>query len=248
MSPRAGSCFSFTARFEQQNNVTCQTPALKMSNSISVLIVEDAEINRELLRVTLEKLGHSITEACNGQEAIELFKKSAYDIIFMDMQMPVLDRYDAVRQIRKIEKEQTLKRTPIVALTTYAMQGDREKCPAMPICPNRPGQPKSQPRFKIAAYRFKRLTQPRPLSLNCLPPTNHCRFLIGMSCWIASEVGKRCWGVSLICLPKMSPDTWSYSSRQSNAVMLNRRESRLTPSREQQPTSPLAVYGKPLPS
>jgi signal transduction histidine kinase/CheY-like chemotaxis protein/HPt (histidine-containing phosphotransfer) domain-containing protein len=94
----------------------------------SVLVVDDVEINRELLRVTLEKQGHRITMAANGQEAVEQFLNGTFDIIFMDMQMPVLDGYGAVRAIRALEHERDMLRTPIIAMTAYAMQGDREKC------------------------------------------------------------------------------------------------------------------------
>ena len=94
----------------------------------TILVVDDVEINRELLRITLGKRGHRITMAQNGQNAIDQFQKHEFDIIFMDMQMPVLDGYGAVRIIRAIEKERDLKRIPIVAMTAYALPGDREKC------------------------------------------------------------------------------------------------------------------------
>ena len=94
----------------------------------SVLVVDDVEINRELLRITLEKQGHRITMAHNGQEAVEHFSRGTFDIIFMDMQMPVLDGYGAVVQIREIEQQYSSVRTPIIAMTAYAMPGDREKC------------------------------------------------------------------------------------------------------------------------
>jgi signal transduction histidine kinase/DNA-binding response OmpR family regulator len=94
----------------------------------SILVADDVEINRELLRITLEKQGHRITMAQNGQEAIDQFSNGVYDIIFIDMQMPVLDGYGAVSRIREIEKERAAHWTPIVAMTAYAMQGDREKC------------------------------------------------------------------------------------------------------------------------
>ena len=94
----------------------------------SVLVVDDVEINRELLRATLEKQGHSVMMAQNGQEAVDQFKQNSFDIIFMDMQMPILDGYGAVSKIREIERDRNSVRTPIVAMTAYAMQGDREKC------------------------------------------------------------------------------------------------------------------------
>lgn len=100
----------------------------EMQSGCSVLVVDDVEINREMLGITLSKQGHRITIAQNGQEAVEQFKSATFDIIFMDMQMPVLDGYGAVSQIREIEGQLALTRTPIVAMTAYAMQGDREKC------------------------------------------------------------------------------------------------------------------------
>ncbi|HIJ95821.1 MAG TPA: response regulator [Desulfuromonadales bacterium] len=94
----------------------------------SILVVDDVEINRELLRATLEKHGHRITMAENGREAVDRFSQGEFDVIFMDMQMPVLDGYGAVSAIRAIEAAHDAARTPIVAMTAYALQGDREKC------------------------------------------------------------------------------------------------------------------------
>jgi len=94
----------------------------------SILVADDVEINRELLRLTLEKHGHRITMAQNGQEAVTHFCQNAFDIIFMDIQMPVMDGFEAVRQIRNKEYSQGSKRTPIVAMTAYALHGDRDKC------------------------------------------------------------------------------------------------------------------------
>jgi signal transduction histidine kinase/CheY-like chemotaxis protein/HPt (histidine-containing phosphotransfer) domain-containing protein len=94
----------------------------------TILVVDDVEINRELLRVTLEKQGHRIIMAENGRQAVERFSEGKFDLAFMDMQMPILDGYGAVREIREIEQARAAIRTPIVAMTAYAMQGDREKC------------------------------------------------------------------------------------------------------------------------
>ena len=94
----------------------------------TILVVDDVEINRELLRATLEKQGHQICLAENGREAVDRFSHERFDIVFMDMQMPILDGYGAVREIRNLEQARDLVRTPIVAMTAYAMQGDREKC------------------------------------------------------------------------------------------------------------------------
>ncbi|MFZ4857442.1 MAG: response regulator [Desulfuromonadaceae bacterium] len=94
----------------------------------SILVADDVEINRELLRATLEKQGHQICMAENGRVAVDCFAQERFDIVFMDMQMPILDGYGAVREIRDLEQARDMARTPIVAMTAYAMQGDREKC------------------------------------------------------------------------------------------------------------------------
>ena len=93
-----------------------------------ILVVDDVEINREVLRATLEKQGHRVTLAQDGREAVDQFLRTTFDVIFMDIQMPVLDGYGAVREIRAIESGRNSARTPIIAMTAYAMQGDREKC------------------------------------------------------------------------------------------------------------------------
>ena len=107
--------------------VTCHTLREEQSRCL-ILIVDDVEINRAFLRATLEKWGHRIQTAVNGREAVEQFIQGNFDIIFMDVQMPILDGFGAVREIREIERAHAAKRTPIVAMTAYAMQGDREKC------------------------------------------------------------------------------------------------------------------------
>ncbi len=93
----------------------------------SVMVVDDVEMNREMVRIILEKHGHRVTMATNGQEAVDAFRKSRFDIIFLDMQMPVMDGYEATREIRALEQggEGTV---PIVAMTAYVMKGDRDKC------------------------------------------------------------------------------------------------------------------------
>ncbi|MEI6205207.1 MAG: response regulator [Desulfuromonadales bacterium] len=93
----------------------------------SVLIVDDVEINREMVRVTLEKQGHRVSMACDGSEAVEACRTATFDIIFMDMQMPVMDGYEATTKIKLMHGQRKIL-TPIVAMTAYALQSDRDKC------------------------------------------------------------------------------------------------------------------------
>jgi CheY-like chemotaxis protein/anti-sigma regulatory factor (Ser/Thr protein kinase) len=94
-----------------------------------ILLVEDMKHNRILLRKILEKNKCIIEEAENGEDAVQQWKQhTGFDIIIMDMNMPVMDGFAATREIRKIESEKSLLRTPIVALTALAMRGDKELC------------------------------------------------------------------------------------------------------------------------
>ena len=94
-----------------------------------VLLVEDMKYNRVLLKKILEKHNCGIVEAENGEDAIVKWRQGApFDIIIMDMNMPVMDGFAATKMIREIETENSLKRTPIIALTALAMRGDKEAC------------------------------------------------------------------------------------------------------------------------
>lgn len=93
----------------------------------SVLLVEDNVINQKIVILSLEKLVRQVDIAGNGKEALDKFGKSNYDIILMDIQMPVMDGFLATKKIREIEAS-TGSFTPIIAITANAMSGDRETC------------------------------------------------------------------------------------------------------------------------
>ena len=92
-----------------------------------ILLVDDVEVNRELGRIMLQKLGHLVTLAVNGEDAVAEVCRHPFDLVFMDVQMPVLDGYGAAERIRELEKTGG-GHLPIIAMTANAMQGDREKC------------------------------------------------------------------------------------------------------------------------
>ncbi len=94
----------------------------------SLLLVDDVEINRELAMIILEKQGHRVVLATNGQEALETARKGGFDLIFMDIQMPVMDGFEATNEIRAFELSQGATPVPIVAMTAYALQGDKDRC------------------------------------------------------------------------------------------------------------------------
>jgi CheY-like chemotaxis protein len=89
----------------------------------SVLVVEDTRTNQMLIKMILEKIGFTVTVAEDGKEAVEKALSQPLDMIFMDMQMPIMNGYEATGVLRRKGIE-----TPIIALTAYAMKGDRENC------------------------------------------------------------------------------------------------------------------------
>jgi two-component system sensor histidine kinase/response regulator len=95
---------------------------------LSILLAEDSPDNRFLLIKYTEKYPWKITIAVNGQEAIDHYMKSRFDLILMDMQMPVMDGYEATRFIRAHESNTAGLHTPVVALTAHAMQEEVQKC------------------------------------------------------------------------------------------------------------------------
>ena len=94
---------------------------------IHALVAEDNVINQKLIRRVLEGFGLTITVANNGEEAFNLRKQNDYDLIFMDIQMPVMGGIEATAEILRYEKLNRLKHIPIIALTANALQGDKEK-------------------------------------------------------------------------------------------------------------------------
>ena len=110
-----------------QNRELLTTPSLreKMFN-LKALVVEDNKVNQKVIVHTLKNLGVECDTAENGKEAVEVFQKSQYDIVFMDIQIPVMNGVVATKEIIKYEKLNNLTHTPIVAVTTNSLKGDRE--------------------------------------------------------------------------------------------------------------------------
>jgi len=94
---------------------------------IHALVAEDNVINQKLISKVLKGFGLEITVANNGKEAFDLRKQNEYDVIFMDIQMPVMGGIEATKEIIRFEKVNRKKHIPIIALTANALQGDREK-------------------------------------------------------------------------------------------------------------------------
>ena len=96
--------------------------------AMKILLVEDTEDNSMLIKAFLKKSPVEIDVAENGKIAFEKFKSNVYDLVLMDMQMPVMDGYTATKKIRTWENRVNAEETPIIALTAFALKGDAEKC------------------------------------------------------------------------------------------------------------------------
>ena len=96
---------------------------------LSILLAEDNAMNKRLATRLLEKRGHTITSVSNGREALQALEQGRFDVVLMDVQMPVMDGWMATQAIRELERG-TLKHIPILALTAHAMKRDQEQCMA----------------------------------------------------------------------------------------------------------------------
>lgn len=101
--------------------------ALALRRGARILLVEDNEINQEVASRLMERMGMRVTLAENGLDALNICRAKKFDIIFMDIQMPVMDGLEAARRLREQEADQSARPTPIVAMTAHAMQEDRDK-------------------------------------------------------------------------------------------------------------------------
>lgn len=135
-----GTSFTFTIQTEDHDylleskkdstnkeNTATKKEILVKNIRLKILLVDDNEINIKLGRKVFEKLGYEVQTAFDGNEAVEICRENEFDIIFMDLRMPVLNGFEATEQINKAKKKPTDKPL-IIALTANANNADREKC------------------------------------------------------------------------------------------------------------------------
>ncbi|MBL1208928.1 response regulator [Geminocystis sp. GBBB08] len=132
-----GSTFWFTIPLNVEENIiinhkisTVETVGKNkvIKEYAHILIVEDDKVNQKIIMQVMKRLGYSFDVVNNGQECLEKVAKNNYNLIFMDCQMPILDGYDTTKKLRLNKDTQNL---PIIGLTAFAMEGDREKCLAV---------------------------------------------------------------------------------------------------------------------
>jgi len=119
--------FDILVGFVDQDQSSVEPSSGYMQFSGKILIAEDHEINRELVSTLLDLRGIEHIFALNGQEVVELFKKGSYDLIFMDINMPVKNGKEATKEILEIENQKGLKHIPIVALSANVIEADTTK-------------------------------------------------------------------------------------------------------------------------
>jgi two-component system, cell cycle response regulator DivK len=89
-----------------------------------ILLVEDNEMNRDMLSRRLERRGYQVVMALDGQQGVEMARSESPDLILLDLNLPLLDGWEAARQIKAMPGSSTI---PLIALTAHAMSGDRER-------------------------------------------------------------------------------------------------------------------------
>jgi CheY-like chemotaxis protein len=109
---------------ESMEHADVQSDQVKFSGRC--LVAEDVLMNQVLIRRLLENAGTEVTIVSNGQEAVQQAQNQTFDLILMDMQMPIMNGYDATREIRNLKSD--IRNVPIIALTANAMKGDDRKC------------------------------------------------------------------------------------------------------------------------
>jgi len=120
------SCASLVPSLSRARFRPTYSAALSKSQfALNILVAEDNLVNQKLARKVLEKIGHKVTIANNGREAIQCCEKQKFDVVFMDLQMPEMDGLSATEEIRR---RPDLAHQKIYAMTAHAMTSDREKC------------------------------------------------------------------------------------------------------------------------
>ncbi len=136
--PGKGSTFYFSALFKKGMDSVSVCDVVKDAKIESrvcitdrnsrILLVEDYPTNQQVVLRHLIRAGYEVDLAENGQEAVEKFREHDYDLILMDIQMPIMDGFEATKKIRESENTEGKQRTPIIAMTAHAIAGYADRC------------------------------------------------------------------------------------------------------------------------
>lgn len=131
-----GACFTITLPLRRVLETSADTVVAgalpvdvegPVAKPLSVLLVEDHEINRKLAQIMLQRMGHTFVLANDGQQALDCLDKEHFDVVLLDVMMPVMDGLTALQIWRERELERQLPRTTVLMVTAHAMTGDRER-------------------------------------------------------------------------------------------------------------------------
>jgi CheY-like chemotaxis protein len=131
-TPGVGSCFELAIPFGVARTAVPDVPAdghqpfMNDGPSLRILFVEDTPTNISFGMALLKKLGHDAVLAENGKECLTALEKGAFDLVLMDIQMPVMNGEEALRQIRQKEQGGSV-RQPVIALTAFSLRGEKER-------------------------------------------------------------------------------------------------------------------------
>jgi CheY-like chemotaxis protein len=112
---------------EPQHPIRSEVETYPSTRPMSVLLVEDHEINRKLAQIMLQRMGHAFVTANDGQQALDCLDKEPFDVVLLDVMMPVMDGITALKAWREREVARQLPRTTVLMVTAHAMTGDRER-------------------------------------------------------------------------------------------------------------------------
>ncbi len=132
-APGKGSLFQVSlileqAEYSERDSALHETRTVTLKGPpLTALLAEDEEINRRFMTVLLGKLGCTVTAVENGKQALDTWRQKRFDLLLLDIQMPVMDGLEAIRMLRDEEENSALPRTPAIALTAHAIQGYRER-------------------------------------------------------------------------------------------------------------------------
>jgi len=130
--PEIGSCFTITLPLACSLEIKPEVETLPItprdgeSLSLRILLVEDNELNIMFGAALLKKIGHNITVAENGRECLDKLEHSTFDLVLMDIQMPIINGEEALHEIR-LKEQETGKHLPVIAVTAFSMRGDEER-------------------------------------------------------------------------------------------------------------------------
>ena len=157
--PKGGCRFWFRLRFGPAEAPAATATAFSQLPPLSILLAEDNAFNQKLFLQLLAKGGHRVTAVANGREAVEAAANGGFDVVLMDMQMPVMDGLEAAQAIRRLPPPAGT--VAIVALTANAMRDSIDRCLAAGM-DDHVSKPVDRTRLELALARNLRGGQPPP--------------------------------------------------------------------------------------